>query len=152
MDSSAVSRLEIVAMVGGGLLAISLFLPWYHAENQRAQLAGHAGPDSLTAWTVHDIQRWLWLAAAAAPFILAYIIVRGHTLSWARGEMTAVVSIAAFGLIVYAGLIDRPGEPSGLIGLEPGYWVGLLGVLLMLAGSALRASQHERPRKPPGVL
>ena len=71
-----------------------------------------SGPATFTGWEVHTILRWLLLAAAAAPFILAYIIVRGHALSWPRGEMTAVVAIAAFGLVVYNGLIDRPGEPS----------------------------------------
>jgi hypothetical protein len=152
MDNSSLSRHEMVAMVGGALLAVGLFLPWYDAANRRASINGTPGPETFTGWEVHDIQRWLWLAAAASPFILAYIVLRGHKLSWARGEMTAVVSIAAFGLIAYAGLIDRPGEPSGLIGLEWGYWVALLGVILMLVGSALRASRSERPRKPPGVL
>ena len=155
MDSSKLSRHELVAMVGGLLLGIGLFLPWYDAITKRASINGEPGSAegvTFTGWEVHDIQRWLWLAAAAAPFILAYIVIRGHALSWARGEMTAVVSIAAFGLIAYAGLIDRPGEPSGLIGLEWGWWVAFLGVLLMLVGSALRASRSERPRKPPGVL
>jgi len=72
--------------------------------------------------------------------------------SWARGEMTAVTAIAAFGLIVYGGLIDKPGEPSGLIGLKWGWLVALAGTILMLVGSALRASEVERARKPPGVL
>ena len=152
MDNSSLSRHEMVAMVGGALLAVGLFLPWYDAVNRRASINGEAGPQTFTGFEVHDIQRWLWLAAAAAPFILAYIVLRGHKLSWARGEMTAVVSITAFGLIAYAGLIDRPGEPSGLIGLEWGYWVAFLGVIMMLVGSALRASRSERPRKPPGVL
>lgn len=144
---------EFVAMAGGALLAIGLFLPWYEAENQRAQVGDSGvGPGDFTGWEVHDVQRWLLLAAAAAPFILAYIIVRGHKLSWARGEMTAVTSIAAFGLIVYAGLIDKPGEPKGLISLEYGWLVSLVGVLAMLVGSALRASEVERARKPPGVL
>ncbi len=87
-----------------------------------------------------------------APLILAYIILRGHKLSWARGEMTAVTSIAAFGLIVYGGIIDKPGEPAGLISLRFGWILALLGVIAMLVGSALRASEVERARKPPGVL
>ena len=143
---------EIVACIGGALLGISLFLPWYHADNRRAQIAGERGPGDFTGWEVHDIQRYLLLAAAIAPFILAYIIIRGHKLSWARGEMTAVVAIAAFGLIVYAGLISKPGEPRGLIGIKYGWLIALVGVILMMVGSALRASESERPRKPPGVL
>ncbi len=143
---------EILAMGGGVLLAIGLFLPWYNAENRRAGIIPGGGAGDFTGWEVHGIQRWLLLAAAAAPFILAYIVLRGHKLSWARGEMTAVTSIAAFGLIIYAGVIDRPGEVSGLVSLKWGWFVALLGVLAMLIGSALRASEVERARKPPGVL
>jgi hypothetical protein len=144
---------EIVAMVGGAALALSLFLPWYSVENRRGMIGdGQRGPGDFTGWEVHDIQRYLLLAAAVAPFILAYIVLRGHKLSWARGEMTAVTSIAAFGLIIYAGIIDKPGDPKGLIGLKYGWIVALLGVLAMLIGSALRASEVERARKPPGVL
>ena len=53
---------------------------------------------------------------------------------------------------VYNGLIDRPGEPSGLLSTKYGFYVTLLGIVLLIAGSALRASESERPRKPPGVL
>jgi hypothetical protein len=144
---------EILAMAGGALLAIGLFLPWYSVENKRGMIGnGLRGPGDFTGWEVHDIQRWLLIAAAAAPLILAYIVVRGHKLSWARGEITAVTSIAAFGLIMYAGIIDKPGEPKGLIGLKYGWILSLLGVIAMLVGSALRASEVERARKPPGVL
>jgi hypothetical protein len=146
---------EFVAMAGGALLAISMFLPWYHGENQLATVGGQSVPrggGDFTGFEVHTITRWLLLAAAAAPFILAYIVIRGHKLSWARGEMTAVTSIAAFGLIVYGGLIDKPGEPKGLISLKYGWIIALIGVLAMLIGSALRASEVERARKPPGVL
>jgi len=144
---------ELVAMGGGAVLVISIFLPWYSVENSRGTIGnGERGPGDFTGFEVHDIQRWLLLAAAVAPFILAYIVVRGHKLSWARGEMTAVSSIAAFGLIVYGGLIDKPGEPKGLISLKYGWILALLAVIAMLVGSALRASEVERQRKPPGVL
>ncbi len=146
------SRTELVAIVGGVLLAIGLFLPWYEATNARAEINGTPGPATFSGWEAHPLQRWFVLAAAIAPLVLAYIIIRGHQLSWARGEMTAVVAIAAFGLVLYSGVIDRPGDPQGLIGLRWGWFVALVGVVLALAGSALRASTSERPRKPPGVL
>jgi len=143
---------EFVAIGGGALLVVGLFLPWYHAENERATVGGEPGPGDFTAFEVHTILRWLWIAAAAAPFILAYIVARGHKLSWARGELTAVVAIAAFGLAAYNGLLDKPGEPQGLLSLRYGFAVSMVGILLMMVGSALRASEVERKRKPPGVL
>ena len=143
---------ELVAIGGGVLLAIGLFLPWYGTDSKLATIGDVRGPGDFSGWDIHTIQRWLLLGAALAPLILAWIIIRGHALSWARGEMTAVTSIAAFGLIAYSGLIDKPGEPKGLISLKYGWVVALIGVIAMLVGSALRASEVERARKPPGVL
>jgi hypothetical protein len=145
-------RSEYVGMVGGTLLALSVFLPWYatDADNRFATIEGGRGSQS--CFDVHPILRWLLLAAAVAPFILAYIIATDTKLSWARGEMTAVTSIAAFGLIVYNGIIDRPGEPSSAISLKFGWFVAVLGTLMMIAGAALRSSEHERARKPPGTI
>ena len=48
-----------------------------------------------SGWEAHHILRWLLLLAGLAPFILAWIIVRDHALSWPRGEMTAVVAVVA---------------------------------------------------------
>jgi hypothetical protein len=152
LDPRRLTWHELVAIGGGFLLGISLFLPWYHAANRLAIIAGENGPGSFSAWQVHTILRWLLLAAALAPLVLAWIIIRAHKLSWPRGEMTAVVAIAAFGLAGYNGIVDRPGEPQGLISLQWGFAVAMLGVLLMVVGSALRASEVERKRKPPGVL
>ncbi len=152
MNFKQLSWHEFMAMAGGAMLAFGLFLPWYEAKNRRATVNGEVGPATFSGFEVHDIARWLWLVAAAAPLILAYIVVRGHKLSWSRGELTAVTAIAAFGIAAYNGLIDRPGEPSGLVGIQPGFFVALGGIILMLVGASLRASGTERPRKPPGVL
>jgi hypothetical protein len=145
-------RNEYMGMLGGALLAVGVFLPWYgtDADNRFANIDGERGDQS--CFDVHPILRWLLLAAAVAPFILAYIIANDVKLSWARGEMTAVTSIAAFGLVVYNGIIDRPGEPSSAISLEFGWFLALLGTLMMIAGAALRSSEHERARKPPGTI
>ena len=66
--------------------------------------------------------------------------------------MTAVVGIIAFGLTMYVGVIDRPGEPPSEIGLGIGWFISLLGTILIAVGGSYRASTTERPRKPPGVL
>jgi hypothetical protein len=101
---------------------------------------------------VHGFMRWLLLAAAAAPLILIWIVIREHELSWPRGEMTAVAAIAAFGLVAYTGFLDRPGEPGGAISLRLGFYGALAGTMLMIAGGAMSAGETERVRKPPGVM
>jgi hypothetical protein len=152
MDFGRLGRGELVAAVGGLLLAACLFAPWYKTDpgNPNAQIDGARG--SLNGWEVHPLLRWLLLAAAIAPLILIWIVIRDHELSWARGEMTAVAAIAAFGLVAYTGFLDRPGEPSGAISLQLGFYGALLGTILMIAGAAVTAGQTERTRKPPGVL
>jgi hypothetical protein len=152
MKRGELQRSEIVAMVGGLLMAAGLFLTWYHLKNRNVSINGHTGPADLSGWEVHTTVRWLLLAAAAAPLILSYIIVRGHALSWPRGEMTAVVAVAALGLIGYVAFVNKPGTVTSLVSLRPGVFVSLLGALMMLLGSATRASSVERPRKPPGVI
>jgi hypothetical protein len=145
-------RNELMGMAGAVLLAVSVFLPWYGTDpdNRFARIDGARGDQS--CWDVHPILRWLMLAAAVAPFILAYIIATDAKLSWARGEMTMVTSIAALGLIFYNGVIDRPGEPSAAISLKYGWFLALLASLVMIAASAMRSSEHERARKPPGTI
>ena len=145
-------RAEGVAALGGLMLALGVFLPWYSTDpdNPNASIGGATG--AISAWDVHPILRWLLLAAATAPFILIWIVIREHELSWPRGELTAVVGIAAFGLIGYTGLLDRPGSPSGAISLDWGFWLAFAGSVLMIAGGAMAAGQTERVRKPPGVM
>jgi hypothetical protein len=152
MHPSKLSRSELIAAFGGILLGIGVFLPWYipNKANRNAVVAGSR--EAVSAWDAHTILRFLFLAAALAPLILAYIVLRDHELSWPRGELTAVVAIAAFGIIGYSGIVDRPGEPAGEIGLGIGWFISMAGVILMAIGGAMRAGGTERPRKPPGVL
>jgi hypothetical protein len=63
-----------------------------------------------------------------------------------------VIGIVAFVGVFYLGIIDRPGEPPSEISLAYGWYLALLGTLLIAIGGSYRASTTERPRKPPGVL
>jgi hypothetical protein len=149
VDRSHLRQGEYVAMGGGLLLIIALFLTWYHVD-PRGALNGTNG--DFSGWDAHHILRWLLLLAGLAPFILAWIIMRDHALSWPRGEMTAVTAIAAFGLIAYQAFISKPGEPNSLVHVRYGIYIALLGTILMFVGSALRSSDVERARKPPGTI
>ena len=153
MDFSRLQWSDILAAIGGVILALSVFATkTYEArpESPTAQIEGLRGTVSI--WQVHPILRWLLLAAAFAPIILVYIIVRDHELSWPRGEMTAVVGLAAVTLLFYVGIIDRPGEPSGQIELDWSWYTAMAGAVMIAVGGAIRASSTERKRKPPGVL
>jgi len=151
MDLGRVKRGEWIALVGGILLAGGLFLKWY-GVHENGTVNGIDGPTTFTGWDAHPTLRWLLLAAAVAPLILAWIIARNHTLSWPRGQLTSVIAIAAFGFIGYEGVVDRPGDSNSLVSLKLGWFVALVGVLAMLFGSVMRQQETEIRRKPPGTI
>jgi hypothetical protein len=80
-------------------------------------------------------------------------VIRGHALSWPRGEMTAVVGLTAFVLIAFNGIIDKPQE--GLeMSLSFGYWLALLSSFVIFLSGGFRAveSGGGAQRKPPATF
>ena len=147
------TRGELLAIIGGILLGISLFLSWYSLGNRHAMLGTCRGPHTTcTGWASLGPVRYVLLVAAVAPAILAYIVLRGHALSWPRGELTAVVALVALVATVYLGVIGTPGTPSGEISINDGWWLGLAADFLILFGAVWRAQMSGARRKPPGVL
>jgi hypothetical protein len=153
MDFTRLDRGELIATAGGIVLGISLFLAWFSLGNSFASLNSCHGPSSTcTGWRSLTILRWLLLLTAVAPAILAWIIIRGHALSWPRGELTALTALAALTFTLFRGVIDRPGSPPSEITIAYGWWIALVGGLLILIGSVWRSQESAARRKPPGVL
>ncbi|MGH2763290.1 MAG: hypothetical protein ACRDLD_12055 [Thermoleophilaceae bacterium] len=154
LDLSRLSPGELLGMLAALVLLGSLFLPWFttSAENPNSMLAGASGGESVTAREVFGILDWLLIAACSAPFILSWIVARGHDLTWKPGEVTMVVGITAFVLILCNGIIlGRPGD-SVDIGITTGYFVALIGSAGMLVAGYLRQAFYTTARKPPGVI
>jgi hypothetical protein len=154
LDASRLSPGEYLGMLAALVLFGSLFLPWFEtsADNPNSRLAGASGGDGVDAWQVFTTLDWLLVAACLAPFILTWIVARGHALTWKPGEVTMVVGIVAFVLILCNGIIlGRPGD-SVEIGLGVGYFVALAGAAGMFAAGYLRQSFYTDARKPPGVI
>lgn len=155
---------EYVGFAGSAVLAGSLFLPWFATScpsKAAAKVAAAAcNPNSVyngargdfSGFQTFKYLDWLLIAACVAPFILAYIIARGHTLSWKPGEVTMIVGMIAFALIILNGLIlGKPGDTVDMK-FEIGWFVGLLGALLLMVGGTLRQALSAEARKPPGVM
>jgi hypothetical protein len=152
MHFRQLDRGELVAVLGGAILGVSVFLAWFTLGDKYTILGSCRGPNtSCSAWRSLMLIRYLLLIAAIAPAVLAWIVLRGHALSWPRGEMTAIIAIAALTFTVFRGLIDRPGTPQGEISISYGWWIGLAGGLLILVGSVFRAKESAGARKPPGL-
>jgi hypothetical protein len=145
-------RGEIIACVGGFLLAVAVFLPWYSTDsgNAHSLINGHTG--DFSAWDAHSVSRFLFLLGAAAPFILAWIVVREHQLSWPRGELTAIAGITSLVLVLVLGFIARPGDPRDTISFGFGWYLALIASIVIIFGALQRVKETEAVRKPPGVL
>jgi hypothetical protein len=174
LDITLIKRSELLGFLGVVILALALFLlPWFStscatsAAADASQGAGGCNPNSklelasgsitygtYTGWEVYKYMRWLLLAACIAPFLLAYIIARGHALSWRPGEITMIVGMVAFALILLDGIIlGRPGGNARHavdISIEYGYAIGLLGAFLISLGGFRRQAENVKA-KPPGV-
>jgi hypothetical protein len=171
-DLRRIHRAELIGFVGVAVLAFALFvLPWYstscaNVQDAMAQ-AVHCNPNSKlklasgvlaygshTGWETLKFMRWFLLAGCIAPFVLAYIIARGHDLSWRPGEVTMIVGIVITALILLDGIIlGRPGgsdKNAVDIGLEPGYLVAIVGAFLISFGGFRRQAEGVKP-SPPGV-
>jgi hypothetical protein len=163
-DIRLVKRSELIGFLGSAILLASLFLNWFSTScqsagvpegcNKNSLLHGQMG--SFNAFDTYGVLDWLLVAACVAPFVLAYIIARGHELTWRPGEITMIVGIVAFALILINGIIfGRPGgdSPSNVeISIEIGYVVGLVGAFMIAFGGFIRQASVVRSRKPPGVL
>lgn len=164
MNFSKLSLSELLGVIAAAALVIALlFMTWYTlGENPTRRMGGgNICGNSLqcTGFDTFPILRWLLLAAASAPFILLYIVFRGHKLSWAPGELTMVVGFTAFVLIAYNGLIDPPGNGPAEIGItkEAGYYVALASAAGIAASGIGRVMEEQRSgagqtRKAPGTV
>ena len=161
MDFSKLSRSELVGVVAGLILIGSLFLEWFSLDtgenvlrDEDADWVCGVGDDSCTGFQTFPILRWLLIAAAAAPLILTYIVVRGHVLTWPRGELTAIVGLTAFTLIAYNGFVDKPSQNDIGISLAFGYFIALLasGGIFIAGGFRAIESGGGAQRKPPATF
>ena len=167
MDLSRLDRRRtLIGAIASILLIISvLFLPWYSLEanpqrlgedfNSDAFICGD-GEFSCTGFETFPILRWLLLLAAVAPLILAWILIRGHKLSYPPGEMTMLAGFTATVLIAYNGIIDRPGAQIAEAGvsLDYGYWIGLLAAIAIGTVGFMRSMESggRQARKAPGTV
>jgi hypothetical protein len=165
MDFSRLNYRRLAVGLSASLLLIIavLFLPWYsydltgiHKTPEADAWICGVGDTSCTGFDTFPILRWLLLLAALAPVILAYIVARGHKLSYPPGEMTMIAGFSAMILIAYNGIIDKPGTGTAEIGLglDYGYWVALvasIGIALVGYTRSLE-SGGKKTRKAPGTV
>jgi hypothetical protein len=159
MDFGRLGRGDIIAALGGLLLLASMFIKWFGVSKGKPENLCGAGKTSCTGYdTFHFFtvliipgMDLLLTAAAIAPWILVWIVVRRHQLSWPPGEVTMTVGAIAATLILYNGVVDRVGDTRQFVSLGPGWYIALIGALMIVAGGAIsQISRGGVSRKPPG--
>lgn len=149
IDASRLSRSDYLGFTAAAILGVSLFLPWFSTTSVTGSINGERG--TFNAFGTYNVLDILLAAACIAPFILAYIVMRRHELSWRPGEVTAIVGLTAFFLIVLNGIVlGKPGEPDSEIGFEIGYPIGLVGSAGIAVSGFLRQLRGTK-KQPPGV-
>ena len=148
IELGRLQRSEYLGFIAAGVLAVSLFLPWFSTVGA-GTINGASG--EFNAFETYRFLDWLLVAACSAPFILAYIIARGHELSWRPGEVTAIVGLTAFVLIFCNGIVfGKPSEPASESSFEIGFLLALIGAAGIAFSGFVRQLEGTR-RKPPGV-
>lgn len=152
MKFSRLGRGELVGTAGTVILIAALWLPWFttNPDNENSSVDGKTG--SLSAWDSFQYLPYMLILVAIPPLVLTYIVLRGHSLGWNRGEVTAIFGILAILLVLSNGIIfGRPGANPVEVSLSYGYAVAFLGAFGIFAGGVLRQAVSPPKPKPPGV-
>ncbi|MEA2298733.1 MAG: hypothetical protein QOF77_1669 [Solirubrobacteraceae bacterium] len=124
---------ELLALPGGLLLAVSMFLPWYRFASGNL--------DAFSAFTVVDFL--IAPAAVAAPALTWVTLTRtSPALPVAMAVWTGLLGLIA-SLAIALRLVFAPAGSSGTCA---GVWLGLAGALLVALAGWL-AINDERPAR-----
>jgi hypothetical protein len=150
IDFGRLQRIELVQLAAAIVFGASLFLEWYvpDSANPNSNVEGHH--DAVSAWTAHPVLRWFFLAALVAALwsVWQTITAQQPTQGFRRGETSVVVASIVLVLVLFQGVIDRPGAPSGTIDLGVGWFVALAAAIAAVGAAVARLPAQ---RKPPGV-
>jgi hypothetical protein len=160
-ERMTLQRSELIGLGSAALLIVALFLPWFSLSHepvlrhqQDAWVCG-VGKYSCSGWETFPLNRWLFVAAAAAPIILTYFILTSQKGKYPTGEFTMTVGLAVVVLVGYNGIIAKPGTGVQFgIGLDFGYFLAILAGIVMAGAGAVRSleSGGGAQRKPPATF
>ena len=130
-------RAELLAGLGGLLLLVSLFLPWYGPQDRSLPVA-----DDYTAWQALAVIDVL-VAILAVPAILVPVLSLA-TRGPAKAIAIAVIASATGWLAILLVAVRLVFPPDGL-DLRYGAWLALAGALLAWVGSWLSMRDESTP-------
>lgn len=157
----------LIAGVGGALLLVSLFLPWFGLSDAAAQALRQAEeiteqfdgeplerPDvTESAWEAFALVRWVLLVTALVGIGAGVTEVVG---SRGRPPSGAAAMTASLGILSSLIVLYRVLNPIGESGREWGLFVGLIGAIGVAVGGWLAlqradGSPRERAADSPSI-
>jgi hypothetical protein len=144
-------RPELLQLAAAIVFGASAFLPWYSTNPSvvDSNIHGHRG--DVTAWAAYPVLRWFLLAAAVAALLSAWQTTTGQSGAQGvhRGEMSVFVAVLFLAVVVFCGVIDRPGSPPSSVSLAAGWFVALVSAVVALTAAIARVPRQSR--RPPGA-
>jgi hypothetical protein len=135
MDLRRLRAGEWITAISGIALLVSLFMPWYGADDAPAD-------SGFASLAVLDVVLAL-IAAAAVALLLITAVQRLPAVPVAFSVFVCLGGLLALVLVLIR-VVDLPGDASAR---EWGLWLGLAGALGIAVGS-LVAMRDERPTRP----
>ena len=154
MNFSRVRPADWLAGIGGLVLFVSLWLPWYGIDPHAfgGVVAGQGNVPEASAWeALSEID--VLLALFALPAIGVPISAALSKVPTAPVAFTVIATCASFlsVLLVLFRLLDQPGS-NELVAVKYGAWIGLVGALVALVGSWLAMADEHTPGAVPPRL
>ncbi len=131
------SRGRLLALVGAALLVVSGLLPWAYSFDALDGMTLELNPSPLQVMGI--VLGLLVLAGLLGPRALPHRRGRPRV-GWSRGARATAVGALVFTLLI---VIAIAAELGGLVNVDYGGWVALVGALLAFAGTRLVASGPE---------
>jgi hypothetical protein len=139
-----------LAGIGGAVLAISMFQPWFGKVSPYCQpLPGHSCGRNFDAWRAFGFTDIVLLAAALAGIGVAVLAAAS---SKTDPQITSAAMTVPIGLLATVLVLYRVIEPVGKLDPRFGLFLGLAACLAITYGS-WRALRNEWPSRasPAGV-
>jgi hypothetical protein len=137
----------IASTLGAGLLAASVFLPWYGVSSPHRAAAGIGGAQ-IRMLTAHQALTGL----SVVLLVLAWLALLDALLALASASSGAGASVVVFGALASAIVAYRMVHPAVAgggavsVSLQSGAWVALLGSIMMTLGSLWPRARGPEPR------
>lgn len=160
MDFKRLKWMEWLGVAAAGLLAISLFAPWFalsdvpEREIQGSWVCGE-GVFECSAWDSLPFWRWLFLAAVLSPILMLWFVGTDEMGKYPTGEFTMTIGFTIMVLVFFNGPIVKPGQGVSFgITLEWGWVLAMIsGLLIAIAGAVRSLESGGGPkRKPPATF